>query len=234
MRAQCQLGRVRARSNALVAGAALAVGVACLVALQTLPTSGALVPLSAPLSQYAFASDGWLFDLSLLSLAFALVALVSGLVRARCITGRSAECGLLCACSLGLVAVVVFPEHDASGAVRTGGYIHWAAAMLTFGGLSVAPALLGRHGVSAVCSRLTSLARRMSAGTGPCFVLVAAADLLQYRTPLSVPAWWFGVGERVLVALELAMAAVLIAWAWRGCACGSATRSRSPVHRSGQ
>ena len=130
-----------------------------------------------------------------------------------------------------LVAVVVFPEHDASGAVRTGGYIHWAAAMLTFGGLSVAPALLGRHGVSAVCSRLTSLARRMSAGTGPCFVLVAAADLLQYRTPLSAPAWWFGVGERVLVALELAMAAVLIAWAWRGCACGSATRSRSPYSR---
>jgi hypothetical protein len=226
VRAQSLLLCVPAHGRALVAGSALTTGVAFLVALQALPVSGLPDPMSAPLSAYAFAPDGWLFDVSVLTLAFGLAVLVSALVRGRCIAGRSAASRLLRVCSLGLVAVVIFPEHDASGAVRTAGCIHWAAAMLTFGGLSIVPALLGRHGVSSACSRLTSLARRMCAGTGPCFVLVASADLLQYQSPVPVPAWWFGVGERVLVALELAVAAVLTAWAWRGCACETATNQQ--------
>lgn len=224
MRAERLLWRVPARGQVLVAGAALCAGVAFLVALQVVPTSGESDPLSAPLSQYAFTPDGWLFDVSVLTLAFGLGMSASALVRGRCIPVRSAACGLLSICSLGLVAVVIFPEHDSAGAVRTAGYIHWAAAMLTFGGLSVVPALLGRHRVSAACSRLTSRARRLCVGTGPCFVLVATADLLHYETPLPVPAWWFGLGERVLVALESAMAAVLITWAWRGCTCLSRQR----------
>jgi hypothetical protein len=224
VRTESSLLRLPARGQVLVAVSAQLTGVLFLVVLLAVPIRSEPDSMSAPLSEYAFGPDGWLFDVGVLMLAVGLAALISALVRGRCISGRSAACILLSVCSLGLVAVVVFPEHDASGAVRTAGYIHWAAAMLTFGGLSVVPALLGRHGVSAACARLTSLARRMCAGTGPCFVLVATADLLYYRTPLEIPAWWFGVGERVLVALELAMAGVLTAWAWRGCTCGAGIR----------
>jgi hypothetical protein len=234
MRAELLPARVPARGHVMVAGGALVAGVTFLVALQALQLSGETDPLSAPLSQYAFARDGWLFDVSVLTLAFGLAVLVSALVRGRCIPGRSAACGLLSLCSLALVAVVLFPEHDASGEVRTAGCIHWAAAMFAFGGLSVVPALVGRHGISATCSRLTSLARGMCAGTGPCFVLVATTDVLHYDTPLPVPALWFGLAERVLVALELTMAGVLTAWAWRGCACSPAGcgRPSAEIRRS--
>jgi hypothetical membrane protein len=227
VQAERPLLRVPPRGQALVAAGALSTGVVSLVALQALPVRSVHDPMSAPLSEYAFAPDSWLFDVSVLILAFALAVLASALVRGRCIASRSAACVLLGVCSVGLVAVVIFPEHDSSGAVRTAGYIHWVASMLTFGGLSVLPALLGRHGVSTVCSRLTSVARWMCAGTGPCFVLMATADVLYFRTTLPVPAWWFGLGERVLVALELVMAAVLTAWAWRGCACASAAARRT-------
>lgn len=42
--------------------------------------------------------------------------------------------------------------------------------------------------------------------------LLLAGSLLRYETSLPVPAWWFGLGERTLVALELAIAAVVTAW----------------------
>jgi hypothetical protein len=91
--------------------------------------------------------------------------------------------------------------------------------MVAFGGLAFVPALLSRHHTSG-CSRLASLARRLSAGTGPCFVVVLTAGLVQYETPMAVPAWSFGLAERLLVALEFALAGVLTTWAWRGCRCG--------------
>jgi len=224
--------RIPARGWVLLAGAALSVGVVLLVALQVAPASRALDPMSEPLSQYAFAPDGWLFDAGVLMLAFGLAVLVTALVRRRCIPRRSGACGLLSVSSLGLVAVVVFPEHEPSGAVGTAGLIHWAAAMLTFGGLSFVPALMGGHGVAG-CSRLTSLARRMCAGTGPCFVVVLAVNLASYETPMAAPAWSFALGERVLIASELALAAVLVVWAWRGCTCavGSGAGSISTARR---
>lgn len=206
------------RACAWLAGAALLVGAGFLVALHVLPASRGLDPLREPLSEYAFASDGWLFNVAVSALAVGLAFLVWALVRSGCLTGRSPASALLAACSLSLVLVVVFPEHDASGAVQTAGRIHWLAAMLAFGGLTLAPALLGRHRAS-MCSRLTSLTRRLSACTCPCFILLLAASLARYETPLPVPAWSFGLGERLLVSFEFALAGVLIAWAWRGCAC---------------
>lgn len=214
----CRASRGTARARALLAGGAVLTGAATLTALHVLPASRGLDPMSAPLSQYAFAPDGWLFDLSVLTLAFGLAVLVSALVKGRCLASRSPARAVLTACSLSLILLVVFPDHDRNGAVRTAGQIHWAAAMLAFGGLSFAPALLGRHRASR-CSRMTSLARWLSAGIAPCFLGVLTVSLLRYTTPLLVPAWSFGLTERVLVALEFALAGLLTAWAWRGCTC---------------
>ena len=96
--------------------------------------------------------------------------------------------------------------------------IHWVATMLAFACVICAPALLGRHAEPSCC-RLTSTARRLAAGTGPYFLLLLAGSLLRYETSLPVPAWWFGLGERTLVALELAIAAVVTAWVRHGCYC---------------
>lgn len=206
------------RARALLAGVAVLTGAATLTALHLLPASRGLDPMSEPLSQYAFAPDGWLFDLAVSTLAFGLVVLASALVKASCLASRSPARVLLTTCSLSLVLLVVFPDHESNGAVRTAGQIHWVAAMLAFGGLSLAPTLLGHHHASG-CSRLTSLARWLSAGITPFFLVVLTASLLRYRTPLPVPAWSFGLTERVLVGMEFALAGLLTAWAWRGCRC---------------
>lgn len=206
------------RLRALLAGAAVLAGATILAALHMLPASRRIDPLSQPLSQYAFAPNGWLFDVAVLTLAFGLAVLVSALVRGSCLGRRSPARLLLSTCSLSLVLLVVFRDHAANGALRTTGLIHWVAAMLAFGGLSAAPAVLGHHRAGA-CSRLTSLARRLSLVTGPCFVVALAVSLLQYETRLPLPTWSFGTTERVLVAGQLILAGVLVAWAWRGCTC---------------
>lgn len=215
---RCHAARGCARVRALLAGMAALTGATMLVALHLLPASRGLDPLSQPLSEYAFTPDGRLFNIAVLTLACALVVLVSALVRGRCLAPRSPARALLTACSLSLVVVALFPDHAPNGAVSTVGRIHWVAAMLAFGGLSCAPAVLGHHPASR-CSRLTALARWLSVLTAPCFMLALAASLVRYETSLPVPAWSFGITERVLVALELALAGVLTAWAWRGCTC---------------
>lgn len=228
--------RRSARTRALLAGAAALAGAVMLAALHLAPASRGLDPMSAPLSQYAFAPDGWLFDVAVSALALGLALLGSALVRARCVATRSPARALFATCSLSLVLVVVFPEHDANGAVGTAGLIHWMASTLAFGGLTIAPAVLGRHRASR-CSRLTALTRRLSVATGPCFLLALTASLVRYETPLPVPAWSFPLAERGLVALELAIAGVLTAWAWRGCACSEhlvlcASESSGPTEHS--
>jgi hypothetical protein len=210
-----------ARGRVVLAGAAQLAGALFFVALHVLPASRRLRLVSEPLSQYAFDPDGWLFDAGVLTLAFGLLVLVSALVRGGCLPVRSWLCCLLVACALSMVLIVMFPEHDASGAMTAVGDVHWAAAMIAFGGLACAPALLKHHRVSR-CARLASLARRFFVGTAPCFLVVAAASLLRYEAPLQVPAWPFGLGERALVAMELALSAVLTAWAWNGCTCNTA------------
>jgi hypothetical membrane protein len=200
-----------------LASAAVAIGATALVALHVLPASRGFDWPSEPLSEYAFAANAWVFDLAVTALAAGLAVLVSALVLAGCVRRRSAVSRLLSACAVCLVLVVVFPEHDADGAVRTAGRIHWLAAMLAFGGLAVAPILLGRHNMTG-CSRMTSLARRTSAGTVPGFVVVLVSSLLR-ATSFAVPPWCFGLGERALVAAEFALAGILTAWAWRGCRC---------------
>lgn len=214
-----------ARALAVIAGLATLVGACAIVALHLLPASRGLDPLAEPLSGYAFAPDGWLFDLGVSALALGLAVLVSALVRGGCIAGRTPACALLCVCSLSLVLVVLFREHDASGAVTTAGRVHWVASMLSFGGLTLAPTLCGRrpHQAFSGCSRLTSAARWLSVGSGPCFVMLLVGSLLRYSTPIAVVASYFGLGERALVGVELAIAGVLIVWAWRGCVCGEGT-----------
>jgi hypothetical protein len=103
--------------------------------------------------------------------------------------------------------------------------------MLSFGGLSLVPALLGRHPHRAVsaCSRLTSAARWLSAASGPFFLVMLVGSLLRYKTSIAVPASSLGLGERALVALEFAMAGVLTAWAWQGCSCTLDRPTRGPV-----
>lgn len=199
-----------ARSRATLAGSAFALGAVLLVALHLLPSSRRLDPMLDPLSQYAFAPDGWLFDAGVLALAAGLAALTSALVRGGWARGRSALSAVLVTCAAGLVLVVVFPEHDRYGTVGPAGLVHWGAAMATFGGLALAPALLARG------SGPATLGRRAAAIALPAFLVLLAGCVLRYELRLVLPTWWLGLGERVVVVLDFVPAVLLTVLAWRG------------------
>jgi hypothetical protein len=200
-----------------LAGSAVVASTIMLVTLHLQPGSRGLEQMMLPISNYAFTANGWLFDVAVVVLACGLALLISALVRGGCLAGRSPARLLLSACSVGLVLVVVFPEHTLSGAVGLTGKIHWVAAMFAMGGLTSAPALLGRH-CEGECSALISRTRLLGAGTAPCFLVMLVASLGRYAG-WPIPIWFFSFSERAVVALDLAVAGELTAWGWRGCAC---------------
>jgi hypothetical protein len=206
----------------LAAGSVLAV-LGCLIgflALHLLPGSSRFSPLAAPLSNYELTRQAWLFDYGVLALIAGLVSLLAALIAAREVTGRSPATQLTAGCCLALTVVIAVPYHNRpDGSPTDGGWLHWVAAMLAFGGLAVVPTLLARsHCRRLGCSRLPVLARGLAAGAGGWFMLLLAGSASEFWT--SFDAWNLGgLVERVVAGCELAWVLVLAAWLWRGCPC---------------
>ena len=208
-----------ARRRAAFAAVSGGLGALVIVLLHVLPAGRALNPVSEPISNYALTRVGWLFDVGVIGLTLGLASLLSALVRSGCLRARSPSFAVLSACCIGLVGIVIFPDRTSKGSLTTVAQMHWAAAMLTFGGVALAPALLG-HGRAPGCSRLPRVARRLSVSSASWFGLLLVGSILQLTKsfPLPIPHVG-GLVERALAGTEIIVAAVLTAWAWRGCPC---------------
>lgn len=206
----------------LAAGSVLAV-LGCLagfLALHVLPGSRQASPLAAPLSSYALTHEAWLFDYGVLALIVALATLLAALIAAREVAGRSTAARLTSGCCLALTVVIAVPYHNLpDGTPTAGGWLHWAASMVAFGGLAVLPAMLARsHRSRHGCSRLPALARGLAAGAGAWFLLLLGGSVAEFWT--SFDGWQLGgLVERVVAGCELGWVLVLAAWLWRGCSC---------------
>lgn len=188
-----------------------------------------LNPLSSPLSSYALTRDGWLFDLGVIGLAVGLVSLVSALVRSGCLATSSPSFAVLSMCCVGLIAVVIFPDRTSDGGLTAIGRTHWVVAMVTFGGLALAPTLLD-HGRGPGCSRLPLVARRLSVTAASWFTLLLVGSVLEFVAALPTPLWHIGgLVERALVATEILVAGVLTLWAWSGCPCVSRAMDQADI-----
>jgi hypothetical protein len=187
--------------------------------LHFLPAAQSLDPLATPISNYAQTPVGWLFDAAVIVLALGLAALLCALVLGGWVATSSAAFAVLTACCIGLIIVVLFPDRTAHGALTTSGRMHWAAAMVTFAGIPVAPALLGhRRNIGAHCAQLPGIARWLSVAAGGWFAVLFVGSVLQLST--SLPLWHIGGAiERGLAVTEMLIAIVLATWARQGCRC---------------
>lgn len=179
--------------------------------------------LSQPLSLYAATSAAWLFNGGVATVAMGLAVLLITLIRTGRLTLRSVEALALLASAGGLITLMIFPDQHVDGAMTAVGWIHWAASMVAFGALPVAPIALGRrHRRRAGCSPLPGAARVLA--------IIASFLLLGYLAVSAlhlaaswIPVWRFGGAvERGLAATELVAGILLGLWAWRGCASDDA------------
>jgi hypothetical protein len=208
-----------ARRFATLATVSIAVCTLDITLLHILPGGRTQNPWSTPISDYAFTRVGWLFDAAVIVMALGLTSLLCSLVVGGWIITRSAAFVVLAVCCLGLVAVVIFPYSTSEGAPTTNGWMHWIAAMATFAGVSVSPALLGhRRDVDSDCSRIPRLADWLSVAAGGWFAVLFVGSVLQWAT--SLPIWRVGGAvERGLGVTEMFIAIVLAAWVRKGCSC---------------
>jgi hypothetical protein len=208
-----------ARHLALFGTSAVAFCAASLGLLHVLPPGRGLSPVSTPLSDYALTSAAWLFDMSVLILAIGVGAVLAALVMGGYVRTGSLPFVVMSACCLALIAVVIFPDHALNGLLGPSGWVHWGAAMVAFGSLPFASALLRRRHRGAGCRvRLRGLTRALSTTAGACFVVLFAGSTAELTMSLRV--WRVGgIVERILGLTEMAVTVLMAGWARSGCAC---------------
>lgn len=187
--------------------------------LHVLPSGRGLSPISAPISDYALTSAAWLFDTSVLILATGMAAVVAAMVLGGYLSIRSAAFVALLVCCASLVTLVIFPDHSLDGVLGASGWVHWAAAMVAFGGLPLSYTMLRRRHRKPPCyTRLPAVARALSLTAGACFLVLLAGSALDLTTPLRI--WRVGgIIERVLGLAEMGVTVLMAIWARGGCAC---------------
>lgn len=116
------------------------------VALHVLPPTDHISPVTRTISEYALTSSAWAFDLGVLLLVAASVAVFSGLVllgRLRTVSVATVFGALWAA---GLLTLVSFPKHNwALGSVSTTGQVHRLASLVAFLALPVAVISIARR-----------------------------------------------------------------------------------------
>jgi hypothetical protein len=125
---------------------AIAGTVVIFAALHLLPPTDRISPVTRTISEYALTSSAWAFNLGVLLLVAASVAVFSGLVvlgRVRMV-GAATIFGALWA--VGLLTLVSFPKHNwALGTVSTSGQVHRMASLVAFLALPVAVISIARR-----------------------------------------------------------------------------------------
>ena len=182
-----------------VAGVALVICISAMGLVQVVAI-GDRNPFTATLSSYAWATDGWLFGLSLLSLAVATATLALLARRPRLRSGTGVPSLLLLA-SAAAVGAAVFPA-DPEG-LSAGGEAHrWFSIVLLVAIPAAALLMLrGQGGLTVLGRRRRTIARLIgiSAAAGALFLLAQST-----AAPLGQ-----AVSQRVLVTAVVALAVLI-------------------------
>lgn len=197
-------------TGALVAVAATVVVFAV---LHLLPSTRRISPVTRTISEYALTDAAWLFNLGVLLLVAASVAVFGGLA----LVGRVRALGIGTVFAAlwvaGLLTLVSFPKHNwALGTVSTSGQVHRLASLVAFVALPVAVIVTARrrgrtaHPAAARCAFW--LAVLALAWFSPLLYAV-------FTAPLTGTPWWqaipLGLVERALALTEvLAVAALAV------------------------
>jgi hypothetical protein len=113
--------------------------VAIFVALHVLPPTNRISPVTRTISEYALTSSAWAFNLGVLLLVAASIAVLGGLSVLGRIRIASVATVFGALWAAGLLTLVSFPKHNwALGAVSTSGQVHRLASLVAFLALPVA------------------------------------------------------------------------------------------------
>ncbi|MGI5213616.1 DUF998 domain-containing protein [Plantactinospora sp. CA-290183] len=214
-----------ARPLTLVATMGLIVTAVLGVAAHLVPDPG-MSPLSLTISDYAVSDRGWLMNIAILTIGLTSLAVPLALRAARAPIGAATEVLLLVWC-LGLTAAALVPT-DPIGTVglSTAGQVHRYVSVAAFVALPVATLLALR----------TLRADARWRGAVPALRALAVASVLGllalYYVAFPGGRVMMGLVERVLVVVELALLAVLVARLYRVVARGPEPAT-PPVHRPG-
>ena len=202
---------VVARRCGIAALVALTGTVVVFAVLHLLPATRRISPVTRTISEYALTDVAWLFNLGVLMLVAASVAVFGGLA----LLGRVRALGvgtLFAALWVGgLLTLVSFPKHNwALGAVSTSGQVHRLASLVAFLALPVAVLATarsrGRTGDLAAARWAFWLAVLTLAWFSPLLYAVLIA-------PLTGTPWWqaipLGLVERGLALTEVLATAAL-------------------------
>ena len=164
-------------------------------------------PVRRTISEYAVGPGGWLFDVAVLGLVAATVAVVAALVLRGVVPARSAAVVLFGVWCVGLVLVVVFEKTNWSVGPSLSGSIHRYASLAAFFALPAAGLLVARRHRGERWARAVAVCAVVALA---CFVPIIGAIALN---PLLEVPWYravpLGLIERVLSLAEVAVVVVL-------------------------
>ncbi|MFC5063528.1 DUF998 domain-containing protein [Actinomycetospora atypica] len=201
--------RSRVRPAALAtAGSVVALGVVAVVgAMHLVAPWSRHDPVRRTISEYAVGPGGWLFDVAVLGLVAATVAVTAALVLRGVLPLRSAAVVLLGVWCVGLVLVVVFEKTNWSVGPSLSGSIHRYASLAAFLALPTAGLLVARRHRGERWARWVTACAVVALAS---FVPIIGAILLN---PVLATPWYravpLGLIERVLSLAEVAMVVVL-------------------------
>lgn len=215
----------RVRSSVLgTAGATGAIAVVAVVGLMHLLAPWSRHdPVRRTISEYAVGAGGWLFDVAVLGLVAATVAVVVGL-RARDLVTTTAVVlfGIWC---VGLVLVVVFEKTNWSVGPSLSGSVHRYASLAAFFALPGAGLVVARRHRGEVWARwVTAFSVVALASFLPIIGAIALNPVLATPWYRAVP---LGLIERVLSLAEVLVIVVLGLRAARTAESGPTALSRT-------
>jgi Protein of unknown function (DUF998) len=193
----------------LLAAGGAAAAVACtalIVVLQVLdPADGVLRGM---ISDLVFGPHPWLFDLAVLLLAGASFAVRAALTRVGLLVGYGR---LLAAFTAAMTAVATFPTCHCQVQITASGVVHGAASLVAYASLPVAVLrLAARHGER--WRRVAAWARCLAHTCLCCLALLVLCVVpVVFSVPVPGP---FGLLQRVVGALVVALVLLLAGWAW--------------------
>jgi hypothetical membrane protein len=189
----------------------LLAGAVAILVLHVVPPTSATSPWRRTISEYAYSSLGWVFNVGVLAVAAGSLIIASSLWASGALRRVSAGSLCLVAWSASLAVLVVFPKHDWSVGPSSHGSIHRAASLIAFASVPLAAIAIGRRrsGRLAVPARTAMTCGIVSAGF---LSLLVGAFLLR---PLTGTPWYrvfpLGLMERGITAFAVA-AIVALGW----------------------
>lgn len=182
---------------------------------------GPISPVTAMLSDYALTPGWWMWAAALTLTSTGSVWLLLALWR-HGVAGRAVTAGLVLWCA-SLLAVAVFTKDPQGGAVSPTGKIHLYASAISCLSLPLVGWALGRkHRDDPRWRTFATWTRRLGLASIPFYLPFIVPFAAHVVFGLNLPTVATGLVERLMMAVEMALLAVLALWA----------RRTVPIHRA--